>query len=335
MVSIITPLCAYHLPEMQCPLVGFEAFITKSKRCKGRLVSAQILPYIIIFIQIESVNNTESRTGYRGEHGSSVVNLDRTSTDNYTFTDKDGMTYQGQMVQYGNGTGQFSGTVIGKDGKEYAGKATFYQGKPVHTAFQDGKTGEIVEKVKVSQGRGPDGKETFREQWSLSKVALNPNGEVVIHDKRTLSHEEVEKNGYATNKTVDTQNSVTLHERNIKGQNTKSEQKFTMDNKSNFLGNPQSIFAGYNTDYTALSDGQILGIMATDMIGDGLTSYRSAGGTISAHKGFSVQPSSGGTKIKVLRRPQGSGNTGSHPAAGSPARTLSPSKVNQTFKPQE
>lgn len=282
----------------------------------------------------DSQDITRVVTGYRAEHGSSVTNLSRTSMDNYTFTDKDGMTYQGQMVQYGNGTGQFSGTIIDRNGNKHAGGATFFENVPVSTTFRNGKTGEIVEKIKIPTSRtGEDGKQEYMEQWSASRVIIGPRGNIAIHDKRSLSYEDIEKNGYATRKTISSTTGITLHESNRQGQNTLKEQKFTIDNKSNFHGNPQSIVAGYDTDYTALSNAQVGGIMAMDMIGDGIGMYGRAGQLSGTHRDFSIgfRTAPGTTNIKVLKKPHGIRSTSTHPTAGSSSQSLAPAQIYQNL----
>ncbi len=187
------------------------------------------------------LNLTESRTGYRGEHGYADT------TSNFKRT---------QGVEW-KPVGK------GKDGKETYGWV-------VNDAYFNKDTGELVSQSWTNKSTGhttgiqwvatgktdEQGNPIKAPRFFSGNTEYDNKGRTVLSNVSSISSAEFAKSGYHTLQKIDGSTGQSVLEVNRRGQDTTDVNKLVIDNQSEFRGTVGHSVVSGNQDMTNSSEGQ-------------------------------------------------------------------------------
>jgi len=183
----------------------------------------------------------EVNKGYREWTGSQAIN-ENTYDKVGVFKDKDPETGK-------------EGLFYGKQHYDPATK------KLVAAEYTNLTTGKVYT---VKTEKNPDGTEI--KHYGVGTYESGPTGSSKVSNFREVSHDEIQRGMYATDRTLGP-GGVVLNEKDVAGQNTIYFHKFVMDLEKKVDMNYGGLFApNLKDDLTNLSGGQVGAIMGTSVI---------------------------------------------------------------------
>ncbi|MBP7526411.1 MAG: conjugal transfer protein TraG N-terminal domain-containing protein [Syntrophorhabdaceae bacterium] len=201
----------------------------------------------------QHLNLTESRTGYRGEHGyaDTTYNFKRTQGVEWkpVGEDKNGNPVHGWVV---------NDAYFNKD-----------SGQLVSQTWTNQNTGHTTGVQWVDTGKtDANGNPITQPQFFSGTTEFDSKGRTVLSNMSSISSSEFDKNGYHTVQKVSGSTGQTLHETNRQGQDTARVDKLVIDNQSEFRGTAGNILM-HGDDKTTVDSTKVGVMIGTSMVEKG------------------------------------------------------------------